>query len=75
MANTSPFNPRSSADDVLRNQNLSGQVIIVTGAKSGIGYETGRALAAAGASAIATCRALPIRPSDRSRMWFPSSVT
>jgi WW domain-containing oxidoreductase len=51
-----PFNSRSSADDVLRGQNLSGQVILVTGANTGIGYETARSLAAAGATVIAACR-------------------
>ncbi|MEZ5571039.1 MAG: SDR family NAD(P)-dependent oxidoreductase [Halioglobus sp.] len=56
MSNTSRFNHRSSADDVLRGQNLSGQVIIVTGANTGIGYETARSLAAVGATVIATCR-------------------
>jgi WW domain-containing oxidoreductase len=56
MANTTPFNHRSSADDVLRDQDLGGQVIIVTGANTGIGYETARSLAAAGATVIATCR-------------------
>jgi NAD(P)-dependent dehydrogenase (short-subunit alcohol dehydrogenase family) len=55
-AHTSPFNHRSSADDVLRGRNLGGQVIIVTGANTGIGYETARSLAAAGATVIATCR-------------------
>ena len=56
MSDVPSFNHRSSADDVLRDQNLSGQVIIVTGANTGIGYETARALAAAGATVIATCR-------------------
>ena len=56
MAKTSPFNHRASADDVLRDRNLDGQVIIVTGANTGIGFETARALAAAGATVIATCR-------------------
>jgi len=56
MNNTSSFNHRSSADDVLRDQNLSGQVIIVTGANTGIGYETARSLAATGATVVATCR-------------------
>lgn len=56
MSNVSCFNHRSSADDVLRDQDLRGQVIIVTGANTGIGYETARSLAAAGATVIATCR-------------------
>ena len=50
MATTSPFNSRSSADDVLRGRDLSGQVIIVTGANTGIGYETARSLAARSAT-------------------------
>lgn len=56
MVSKSLFTHRSSADDVLRGQNLGGQVIIVTGANTGIGYETARSLAAAGATVIATCR-------------------
>ncbi|CAA0080420.1 Fatty acyl-CoA reductase [Halioglobus japonicus] len=56
MANTSPFNHRSSADEVLQGRNLSGQVILVTGANTGIGYETARSLAVAGATVIGTCR-------------------
>lgn len=56
MPNQPSFNARSSADDVLRGQNLSDQVIIVTGANTGIGYETARSLAAAGATVIAACR-------------------
>lgn len=56
MPNTAQFNHRSSADDVLRGRDLSGQVIIVTGANTGIGFETARSLAAAGAIVIATCR-------------------
>jgi WW domain-containing oxidoreductase len=68
MANTSPFNQRSSADDVLRNQDLSGQVIIVTGANTGIGYETARSLAAAGATVIATCRSAEKAASTKHRL-------
>jgi WW domain-containing oxidoreductase len=56
VPNQPSFNARSSADDVLRGQNLSDQVIIVTGANTGIGYETARSLAAAGATVIAACR-------------------
>jgi len=56
MSEAPSFDHRSSADDVLCGQDLSGQVIIVTGANTGIGYETARSLAAAGATVIATCR-------------------
>jgi len=68
MANTSPFNHRSSADDVLRNQNLRGQVIVVTGANTGIGFETARSLAAAGATVIATCRSAGKAASTKQRL-------
>jgi WW domain-containing oxidoreductase len=76
MANTSPFNHRSSADDVLRNQNLSGQVIIVTGANTGIGFETARSLAAAGATVIATCRSADKAAATQKRLMLanPSST-
>jgi WW domain-containing oxidoreductase len=68
MTITSPFNHRSSADDVLRGQNLSGQVIIVTGANTGIGYETARSLAAVGATVIATCRSAKKAAATKQRL-------
>lgn len=46
------FNQRSTADDVVSGHNLSGQIAIVTGANTGLGYETARALASAGAKVI-----------------------
>tara|TARA_B110000503_G_scaffold42367_1_gene69412 strand:- start:10512 stop:11426 length:915 start_codon:yes stop_codon:yes gene_type:complete len=68
MTITSPFNHRSSADDVLRGQNLRGQVIIVTGANTGIGYETARSLAAVGATVIATCRSAEKAAATKQRL-------
>ena len=68
MAKTAPFNHRSSADDILRGQNLGGQVIIVTGANTGIGFETARALAAAGATVIATCRSAEKAAATKQRL-------
>jgi WW domain-containing oxidoreductase len=50
------FGARSTADDVLAGKDLAGRTIIVTGANSGIGFETARAVAAAGARTIFACR-------------------
>lgn len=68
MTSTSPFNHRSAADEVLQGRNLSGQVIIVTGANTGIGYETARSLAVAGASVIGTCRTAEKAAATRQRL-------
>ncbi len=68
MAKAAPFNHRSSADDILRGEDLSGQVIIVTGANTGIGFETARALAAAGATVIATCRSAEKAAATKQRL-------
>ena len=56
MTLSSTFNRNSTADQVLQGQDLSGKIAMVTGANGGIGYETARSLAAAGAFVILACR-------------------
>lgn len=51
-----PFSATSTADDVLAGVDLTGVRAIVTGASSGIGAETARALAAAGADVTLAVR-------------------
>jgi len=50
------FGPRTTADDVLEGLNLSGKLAIVTGGASGLGLETTRALAGAGARVLVAVR-------------------
>ena len=45
-----------TTDDVLRGIDLSGKVVLVTGATTGLGKESARALGAAGANVIITAR-------------------
>jgi NAD(P)-dependent dehydrogenase (short-subunit alcohol dehydrogenase family) len=55
---STPFGFTSTAADVLADVDLSGRRAIITGATSGIGVETARALAAAGADVILGIRRL-----------------
>jgi len=59
---TSPFGYRSTALEVVEGHDLSGATVLVTGAASGIGVETARAFAAAGAHVV-----LPVRSAERGR--------
>ncbi|MEV6195586.1 SDR family NAD(P)-dependent oxidoreductase [Streptomyces sp. NPDC051920] len=52
----SGFGARSTADDVLRGVDLSGRLAVVTGGYSGLGLETTRALAKAGARVVVPAR-------------------
>jgi NAD(P)-dependent dehydrogenase (short-subunit alcohol dehydrogenase family) len=52
----SPFGHGTQADEIVKGIDLKGKVAIVTGGSSGIGVETARALASAGARVI-----LPVR--------------
>lgn len=52
----SGFGARSTADDVLDGIDLAGKLAIVTGGYSGLGLETTRALARAGARVVVPAR-------------------
>ncbi|MGR4897391.1 SDR family NAD(P)-dependent oxidoreductase [Stenotrophomonas sp. LARHCG68] len=54
----SGFGPRTTAQEVLKGQDLSGKTAIVTGGHSGLGLETTRALASAGARIVVGARSL-----------------
>ncbi|MBE1515582.1 SDR family NAD(P)-dependent oxidoreductase [Nesterenkonia halotolerans] len=53
---TSPFSATSTAAEVLEGVDLHGRSAVVTGASSGIGVETARALAGAGAHVVLAVR-------------------
>lgn len=55
---TTPFGAQTTAEEVLAGIDLSGRRALVTGAASGIGRETARVLAAAGAEVIVGVRDL-----------------
>ena len=54
----SPFDSKSTAEEVTRGIDLSGKTVLVTGVTSGIGLETMRVLALRGAHVIGTGRTL-----------------
>ena len=60
----SPFGYRSSAREVLDGISLSGKTALVTGGYSGLGKETVRALAGAGATVFVGARRPEVAASD-----------
>jgi NAD(P)-dependent dehydrogenase (short-subunit alcohol dehydrogenase family) len=55
---TNSFGATSTADEVLRDINLSGKRVLITGVSAGLGVETARTLAAHGAEVIGAARDL-----------------
>jgi NAD(P)-dependent dehydrogenase (short-subunit alcohol dehydrogenase family) len=53
---TDQFTADSTTDDVLAGINLSGKTAVITGGSAGLGIETGRSLAAAGARVVLVAR-------------------
>ncbi|MFI1381612.1 SDR family NAD(P)-dependent oxidoreductase [Embleya sp. NPDC020886] len=51
-----PFGPDTTTDEVLAGLDPTGRVIVITGGTSGLGRESARALAAAGARVVVTAR-------------------
>ena len=56
MAQSIPYNARSTADQVLAGVDLTGKRLLVTGCNSGIGFETMNALASNGAVVLGLAR-------------------
>jgi NAD(P)-dependent dehydrogenase (short-subunit alcohol dehydrogenase family) len=52
------FNAESTSEDVLRDVNLSGKRVLITGISAGLGVETARVVAAHGATVVGTARDL-----------------
>lgn len=56
MTDWNRFDKTTTADEVVEGIDLSGKLIIVTGSNTGIGFESARAMAAAGARVVFACR-------------------
>jgi cation diffusion facilitator CzcD-associated flavoprotein CzcO len=72
---TTPFDQDSTAAEVVEGVDLSGKRAIVTGAASGIGVETARALAGAGAAVTLAVRKTGDGETLRRRFAPPPATT
>ena len=72
---STPFNAESTAAEVVTGIDLNGHRVIVTGGASGIGIETARALAGAGAEVTLGVRNLAARASAPPRISPRPPVT
>lgn len=68
----SQFDASTTTDDVTRGIDLAGRRVVVTGASSGLGVETARSLAAAGADVLLVARD-PAKL-DRALAWLREAV-
>lgn len=59
MGSSAKLGSRSTGEEALRGADLSGKTAVVTGGNAGLGTETVRVLANAGAKVILGCRDVP----------------